>query len=149
VAGLLLVTSKVYSQWLASYWSPRRYIPSGWPPIGHLEGIFPVAGLLLVTSKVYSQWLASYWSPRRYIPSGWPPIGHLEGIFPVAGLLLVTSKVYSQWLASYWTVLLLANQKAFELIDVIFDSLHNQVTPPLQYQQVPTCHALKGLGFRV
>jgi hypothetical protein len=51
---LLLVTQRVYSQHLVSYWAHKGYILSIWYPIGHTEGIFSASGILLGTQRVYS-----------------------------------------------------------------------------------------------
>ena len=40
MAGILLGTRRVCSQWLASYWAHVEYILSGWHPIGHSYHVF-------------------------------------------------------------------------------------------------------------
>jgi hypothetical protein len=104
-SGILLVTSEVYSQHLASYWrhvsgeQQRRVVADVELKVGLVQphlvsigpggSIFSASGILLVTSEVYSQHLASYRSHQKYILNIWHPIGHIRSIFSASGLLLV------------------------------------------------------------
>jgi hypothetical protein len=115
VYGILLVTCKVYSPCMASYWSHVEYIFRVWHPIAHMQSIFSVYGIpithmqsifsvygiLLVTCKVYSPCMASYCSHAKYILRVWHPIAHMQSIFSVHGILLLTCRVYSPCMTSY------------------------------------------------
>jgi hypothetical protein len=103
VSGILLVIYAVYSQYLASYWSPTQYFLRACAMIGHPHSILSVSGLLSVPHAVYSQYPASYWSAMHYILIPCAVTGDPHSIFLVSGHLLVTHTVYSQTLHCDWS----------------------------------------------
>jgi hypothetical protein len=100
VSDILLVTSRGYSQRLASYLSQVGYIISMAAGYRFLPAAQRVDHL---SGSPSSQWLTSHWLKTGHILSGWRPIGHKLGIFSVSDILLVKNRVYSLCLASYWS----------------------------------------------